>query len=44
MRQPRVSKLKPKMPEVEKPILPDRFNICGYGKWSKITKPGAKVY
>lgn len=44
MRQPRVSKLKPIEPKCEKPIMPDRMNICAYGKFVQITKPGAKVY
>jgi len=44
MRQPRTAKLKPIEPHVEKPELPDRFNICG-GKYPKgTTKPDAKVY
>lgn len=44
MRQPRVAKSKPTEPKVEKPTDPDRFNICAYGKFVKITKPAAKVY
>lgn len=44
MRQPRVSKLKPIEVQVEKKIMPDRLNICAYGKFAQITKPAAKVY
>ena len=44
MRKPRVATLKPIEPKTEKPVLPDRFNVCAYGKRPNVTKPESKVY